>query len=70
MTFKIYLGAQELLSDIDKFATIIWKIETSFFGSISVYYTSSDIIYLTLISSLEKFIKTWKKVVLGLLNKF
>ena len=31
-------------------------------GSISVYYTSSDIIYLTLISSLEKFIKIWKKV--------
>ena len=62
MTFQIYLGAQELLSDIDKFATIIWKIETSFFGSISVYYTSSDIIYLTLISSLEKFIKIWKKV--------
>ena len=62
MTFQIFLGAQELLSDIDKFATIIWKIETSFFGSISVYYTSSDIIYLTLISSLEKFIKIWKKV--------
>ena len=51
-----------ILSNIEKYSSIQWNIDSFYFNSLSIHYTSSDIIYFALISTLEKLIKNYNQI--------